>query len=68
VKVGVAVEKRKDLCVMSLRSTSQVDLNTLLRKIAVELGGHGGGHRQAAGARIPCSNLGSFLEELAKHV
>ena len=68
VKVGVTVEKRKDLCVMSLRSTSQVDLNTLLRKIAVELGGHGGGHRQAAGARIPCSNLGSFLEELAKHV
>lgn len=68
VKVGIAVERRGDVCVMSLRSTSQVDLNALLRKIAVQLGGHGGGHKQAAGARIPCSLLEKFLEELAKQV
>jgi RecJ-like exonuclease len=68
VRVGVAVERRKDTCVMSLRSTRDVDLNALLRKLAVKYGGHGGGHRQAAGARIPCSALEEFLEELARSV
>ena len=68
VRVGVAVERRKEVCVMSLRSTRDVDLNALLRRIAVRFGGHGGGHRQAAGARIPCSVLKEFLEELARNL
>ncbi|ABL78915.1 DHHA1 domain-containing protein [Thermofilum pendens] len=65
VKVGVAVERRGETCVMSLRSTGGVDLNALLRRIAPRHGGHGGGHRQAAGARIPCGELEKFLAELA---
>jgi len=68
VRVGVAVERRKEVCVMSLRSTRDVDLNALLRRVAVRFGGHGGGHRQAAGARIPCSALEEFLGELAKNL
>ncbi len=64
-KIGVAVELRGDIAVMSLRSRDEsIDLNTLLRQLAPKHGGHGGGHRKAAGARIPVKRLEEFLKEL----
>lgn len=63
--IGLAGEKRKDYIDMSLRSCDErIDLNRLLRKIAPTLGGGGGGHPQAAGARIPEKNFSQFLIEL----
>ena len=63
--VGLAVEKRDGVAVMSLRaSRSGPDLNTLLRRIAPTLGGTGGGHPWAAGARIPWPRLSDFLRLL----
>ncbi|QOJ79119.1 phosphoesterase [Infirmifilum lucidum] len=64
-RVGVAVELRRDLAVMSLRARDEgVDLNSLLRRVAPKYGGHGGGHRKAAGARVPAKHLEEFLREV----
>ncbi len=63
--VGVAIERKKDYAVISVRSKSSViDLNKILSSIAEKYGGVGGGHLTAAGARIPWSNLMKFLLEL----
>jgi RecJ-like exonuclease len=66
-KVGLAAELRENVAVMSLRSgTDQVDLNKLLRELTPLFGGSGGGHPHAAGARIPRTNLGNFLNKLSE--
>jgi RecJ-like exonuclease len=63
--IGLAGEQRKDYLDMSLRSCDErIDLNRILRKIAPKLGGGGGGHPKAAGARIPETNFNQFLTEL----
>jgi len=67
--VGIAGEERKNMIDMSLRTRSQeIDLNRILRCIATKLGGSGGGHPSAAGARIPKENFEDFLEELNREL
>jgi single-stranded-DNA-specific exonuclease len=63
-EVGIAVEERRDVLVMSLRGRGECDLNTILRKLSKKLGIHGGGHPAAAGARMPKNSFQKFLEEL----
>jgi len=54
---------------MSLRACSEkIDLNRTLRQITTKLGGSGGGHPNAAGARIPKENFKKFLEELNRNL
>lgn len=61
-KVGIVVNLRNDMADLSLRTRSvSIDLNGLLRRLTRSLGGHGGGHHQAASARIPSDSLESFL-------
>jgi len=65
VSVGIAGEERKNMIDMSLRTNSEeIDLNRILRCITPKLGGSGGGHPNAAGARVPRENFKRFLEEL----
>lgn len=65
MRVGVAIEVKDGWAVMSLRAKDpRVDLNSLLRNIAPSFKGHGGGHRSAAGARVPLENLTAFLSAL----
>jgi len=67
--VGVAGEERRNMIDMSLRTCSQeIDLNKMLRRITVKLGGSGGGHPSAAGARIPKENFKDFLRELDRNL
>ncbi len=67
--VGVAVERRKGMAVMSLRSSSEkIDLHRLLEETIRHYGGVSGGHRNAAGARVPEANLESFLRKLDERV
>lgn len=67
--IGVACEEWKGVIDMSLRtSNSEIDLNRLLRRIVPKLGGSGGGHRAAAGARIPKEKIEIFLNELNEHL
>ncbi len=63
VKVGIGIEERRDVYVMSLRST-ECDLNSILRRLSRKLGIHGGGHPSAAGARVPKALFEVFIEEL----
>jgi len=63
--VGVAVEIKRNIAILSIRcSDKRINLNILLRRIALEFEGSGGGHPLAAGARIPFEKLYQFLEKL----
>ncbi len=65
--VGVSCEYRphKHVYDLSVRlRNSDVNLNTLLRRVSLKHGGTGGGHPFAGGARIPKKELESFLYDL----
>ncbi|HOB06686.1 MAG TPA: DHHA1 domain-containing protein [Methanoculleus sp.] len=59
-----------DHCSISARCPPGVDLDldALMRTVARACGGHGGGHRQRAGARIPAGGLDRFREELLEAI
>ncbi|MGP8124305.1 MAG: DHHA1 domain-containing protein [Nitrososphaerales archaeon] len=71
VPVGVALkEKQPGWYEVSLRSTSEcrIHLGRTIDRIASKLGGNGGGHRKAAGCRVPVSKVDAMLAELSKKV
>ncbi len=43
-----------------------IHLGEITRNVAMKHGGFGGGHKRASGASLPCSNLQSFIDELAR--
>jgi nanoRNase/pAp phosphatase (c-di-AMP/oligoRNAs hydrolase) len=55
---------------VSLRSTSEckIHLGRTIDGIARRLGGNGGGHRKAAGCRVPVSKADTMLAELSEIV
>jgi len=71
VPVGVAMkEKQPGWYEVSLRSTSdaRIHLGRTIAKISERLGGSGGGHKKAAGCRIPVSEAGQMISALAKKI
>ena len=71
VPVGVAMKKQQQgWYEVSLRSTSEarIHLGRTIGRISARLGGSGGGHRRAAGCRIPVSEAGEMLKALEKKV
>lgn len=71
VPVGVAMkEKQEGWYEVSLRATSEsrVHLGTTIGKISARLGGSGGGHRKAAGCRVPISRADEMIDSLSKKV
>lgn len=71
VPVGVSFkEKQRGWYEVSLRCTSdcRIHLGRTIGKIALSLGGHGGGHRVAAGCRIPTAKVQPLLSELEKRI
>ncbi len=64
-EVGIAAKyrERKRVYDLSIRSRGEIDVNRLLRSVAPGLGGSGGGHPLAAGARIPENSLNTFLKD-----
>jgi len=71
VPVGVAMKKKQEgWYEVSLRSTSEarLHLGTTIARISERLGGSGGGHRKAAGCRIPISKADEMIDALAKKV
>jgi len=65
--IGISCEHRshKHVYDLSIRlRKGKADLNLLLRRIAPEHGGTGGGHPFAGGARIPEKELKAFLYDL----
>ncbi|MDW8033458.1 MAG: DHHA1 domain-containing protein, partial [Nitrososphaerota archaeon] len=61
--VGVAAEEIEENIDLSVRSIGLKNLHRIVSRVAEELGGVGGGHANAAGARIP---KGLFLEFIKK--
>ena len=71
VPVGVAMkEKTKGWYEVSLRGTSEcrVHLGRTVAKISATMGGSGGGHRKAAGCRIPVTKFDQLIKALATKV
>jgi RecJ-like exonuclease len=71
VRMGVAMkEKERGWYEVSLRSTSEcrIHLGRTIDVIARRLGGNGGGHRKAAGCRVPVSKANVLLAELSKRI
>jgi oligoribonuclease NrnB/cAMP/cGMP phosphodiesterase (DHH superfamily) len=71
VPVGMAMkEKKKGWYEVSLRGTSEckVHLGRTVAKISASMGGSGGGHRKAAGCRIPVTKVDELIGALAKKV
>ena len=69
VRVGVALkQKQPGWYEVSLRSTSdsKIHLGRTIGKISAKLGGSGGGHRRAAGCRIPESKMDDMISALGK--
>ena len=58
----IVIGKDNDVCRVSARCPGggTRDLGVVIRKIASDCGGSGGGHRLRAGATIPCSHLSQF--------
>ena len=71
VPVGVAMKQKQDgWYEVSLRSTSEagIHLGMAIGKIAGKLGGSGGGHRKAAGCRIPVAKAGEMIDALVRKI
>jgi len=68
--VGICVLRKGDEMDISMRRRAGVNLNLdlLLRKVALRFGGSGGGHEGAAGARIPIQNFEAFMETLKREI
>ncbi|MEW6222035.1 MAG: DHHA1 domain-containing protein [Candidatus Hadarchaeota archaeon] len=68
--VGVCTRQDEDEVDVSLRRRvgAKVDLNELLRRIAVRFKGSGGGHEGAAGATVPAESLEPFLNALKNEI
>ncbi len=63
--VGIAIEVRGNTAIMSIRTNNPaIDLYKILAAIVSKYNGVGGGHKVAAGARVPLELLQSFLSEL----
>lgn len=62
--VGVAAEEIDENIDISVRSVSLNNLHKIVSKAAEELGGVGGGHANAAGARIPKGLFPEFIGRL----
>ncbi|MGC9311003.1 MAG: DHH family phosphoesterase [Candidatus Aenigmatarchaeota archaeon] len=62
--VVVAYSNSDEFSKMSLRTNTDVNLGEIARKAANAVGGTGGGHEKAAGAKIPKDKFGYFKEEL----
>ncbi|MBI3859156.1 MAG: hypothetical protein HY296_02790 [Thaumarchaeota archaeon] len=71
VRVGVALkEKSPGWYEVSLRGTSEckAHLGRTIDRISAKLGGNGGGHKVAAGCRIPVGRMDDMLTELEKKI
>lgn len=67
--VGIGAESRKNFVDMSLRTPFEgIELNKIAMEVAEELGGSGGGHPRAAGARVPKEKFPEFIDGINKRI
>lgn len=67
--VGIGAENRKNFIDMSLRTPFEgIELNKIAMEVAEGLGGSGGGHPKAAGARVPKEKFFEFVDGINKYI
>jgi RecJ-like exonuclease len=62
--VGICVYKREKYLDVTIRSRESLPLNKLAEEASGTVGGSGGGHENAAGAKIPFGTLEQFLKKM----
>lgn len=62
--VGICVYKRERYLDITIRAREPVPLNKLAEQASGAVGGSGGGHENAAGAKIPFGTLDTFLKKM----
>jgi hypothetical protein len=70
IGIGYTIDKQKQTSDLSIRGKPdlEIDLGSATSKLAQMLGGFGGGHPRASGARIPTSNLTKFIQSLSHQI
>jgi len=72
VDVGLSYKciSEKNVCDVSIRGAGnlRLDLGKLASRISEKRGGFGGGHPKASGARVPYTEIQSFVQEFAENV
>ena len=64
-RIGLAIHTRENYLDITMRSRDySIPLNHLAEDAAEAMGGSGGGHPQAAGARIPLNRFNDFVKEI----
>ncbi|MEM2637359.1 MAG: DHHA1 domain-containing protein [Candidatus Korarchaeota archaeon] len=67
VPFGVGIREGEDFTELSIRvRNAHYDIHEIVEKVAMNLGGSGGGHPMAAGARLPNKRGEEFISEFAK--
>jgi single-stranded-DNA-specific exonuclease len=64
--LGLYVHVRDRYVDITMRARAKLRLNELAEKAAEEVSGSGGGHPEAAGAKIPVGSFNTFLKKLDK--
>jgi single-stranded-DNA-specific exonuclease len=63
--VGMCIQdRRKHIDVTTRKRNCDISLNRLMESAAESVGGSGGGHSEAAGARIPLGTLDDFIDNV----
>lgn len=66
--LGLYVHNRDRYIDITMRSRARLKLNELAEEAADAVGGSGGGHTEAAGAKIPLGKFNRFLEKLNRMI
>ena len=64
IGISYRLIKDEDMCEISMRGSydSKFDLGKIVTQVTEMIGGIGGGHKKASGARIPRKSLNDFLD------
>jgi RecJ-like exonuclease len=62
--LGICVYKRERYLDITIRSREPLPLNKIAEQASAAVGGSGGGHESAAGAKIPFGTLDAFLKKM----
>jgi single-stranded-DNA-specific exonuclease len=67
--VGMFISERGDhIDVTTRKRNTKVELNRMMEEAADSVGGSGGGHPAAAGARIPRGTLDKFMHHVNRYM
>jgi single-stranded-DNA-specific exonuclease len=68
-EIGMIINERGDhIDITARKRNSKIELNKMMEEAADAVGGSGGGHPGAAGARIPRGALDKFMHQVNKYV